>query len=123
MVLSGELVHLLLVGNISVLKLMKPVLLLARVVLLEALDLAAEALIVSNQVLLVRAMLAGVLLDADARLSNVHLEFASLGLGVTDELLVNYYVSLQVVANLQDMSDCLELTATCSESATIVVLR
>lgn len=84
MVLFGELVHLLLVGNISVLKLMKPVLLLARVVLLEALDLAAEALIVSNQVLLVRAVLTGVLLDADARLSNVHLEFASLGLRVTD---------------------------------------
>lgn len=73
MMLSGELVNLLLVCDIGVLKLMQPVLLLAWVVLLEALYLAAEALVVSDQVLLVRAVLGGIMLDADARLSYVDL--------------------------------------------------
>lgn len=56
-VLASELVDPLLVGDVGVLELMKPVLLSARVVLLEALDLRAEALVLGNERFLVSAVL------------------------------------------------------------------
>lgn len=99
-VLASELIDLLLMSDIGVFELMKPVLLLARVVLLEALDLAAEALVVGNQLLLVRAVLASIMLNANAGLSDVDLELAPLVLGVTDEFLVHDDVSLQIIADL-----------------------
>jgi hypothetical protein len=107
--LTGKLVYLLLVGDVGVFKLMKPVLLLARVVLLQALNLTTEALVVSNQLLLVCAMFAGIMLDSNACLGDVNLELASLILRVTDEFFVDNHISLQVIAYLkiyQDMSDC-----------------
>lgn len=93
-VLTGDLVDLFLVSDIGVFELMKPVLLLSRVILLEALDLAAEALVVGNQLLLVRAVLASIMLNANAGLTDVDLELTPLGLGVTDEFFVDDNVSL-----------------------------
>ena len=78
MMLASELVNLLLVGYVGVFELMQPILLFARVVLLQALDLAAEALVVSDELLLVGAVFGGILLNANTGLSDVHLQLTSL---------------------------------------------
>lgn len=98
--IASKLVHLLLVGKVSIFELVEPVLLSAGVILLEALDLTPERFVLSDELFLVGTMNIGILVNLYARLGDVHLKLSALVLGVSQEILVDQHVMLQIIYDL-----------------------
>jgi hypothetical protein len=101
MVLLVELINLVLVCNVSVLKLVEPILFSACMVLLNALDLLSEGLVLGDELFLVSPVLISILMHLDRSLGDVHLQLAPLVLRITQQVLMHMYVMLEVIHHLR----------------------
>lgn len=102
-VIFVEAVHLGLVLLLHLLQLQQVLSLPLGLVLLQQLDLVLEAVGLLDELLLVGGVLLGVDLDLLGGLHDVHLQLASLLLGVGQQLLVSNHILLHVVDDLSAM--------------------
>lgn len=100
MVISGHLIDLVLVCLVDILELMQELLLPTRLVLLEKLYVVSQLLVLGDQLLLVSAVCISILVDLNARVSDVILELPTLLLRIAEEFFVSNDVTLEVVNNL-----------------------
>lgn len=107
---------------VEVLERVEVLLLPPGLVLLESLDFGLERLSLGNQLFLVLAVALCVLMNVDRCLTDVQLGLMAFVLRVPQQVLVHGDVLLQIIDNLRSIVK-LALTATCSLSATMVVLR
>lgn len=99
-VISGHLIYTVLVRLVQILDSMQMLLFFAGLVLFELLDLMAEHLSLSDELILVGTMSISIFVDSDAGLGNMNLEFFSFVLRISKQFFVNHYVALEVIDNL-----------------------
>ena len=101
MVLSVQLIQAELVCGVDFLNSLHVLLLALSGTLLETLDLRPEGISLSNELLLVAAVLISILSDFDGGVSDVGLQLTALYLGVTEEFLVHKYILFEIIDDLK----------------------
>ena len=98
--LSQKLVHASLVGHVDLLDCLEVILFTLCGTLSESLDLSAEGIGLLDELRLIAIVLVSILSDLYRGVSDMGLQLTTLGLRVTEKLLVHCDVLLQIIDNL-----------------------